>query len=80
MAVRLLALAVSVVALVSLLTGCGNSGPSVSACKKAMEAEWVAVFAQGKGRQTEPPACDGLPTATLDKLAGQVLAEHLNGL
>jgi hypothetical protein len=59
--------------LVMLLAGCGHSGPSEAACKKALKAQYATALATGR-QGHEPPECKGLSGAVLQKLAGQVMA------
>jgi hypothetical protein len=59
--------------LVMLLAGCGHSGPSEAACKKAMKGQYATALTTGR-QGHEPAACKGLSSAVLQKLAGQVIA------
>jgi hypothetical protein len=72
---RIIPAAMALAAAVAL-AGCGTtqSGPSVTACKAAMKAEYAAALSTGK-QGTEPSACKGLPSSTLTALAGQILSQ-----
>lgn len=75
---RAVAALCAVVGLSVALTACGGSGPSESACKAAMKADYATAIANpAASAATEPSACKGLPTATLQKLAGEVMDESL---
>jgi hypothetical protein len=71
---RCIAGAAAAALLVMLLAGCGHSGPSEAACKKAMRQQYATALASGKQAKGEPAECKGLPDAVLQKLAGQVLS------
>lgn len=60
--------------LAALLAGCGGgSHPSQAACKKAMKQEFAVALTAGE-QDSEPPQCEGLSAAVLQKLAGQVIS------
>jgi hypothetical protein len=63
-----------------VLTGCGGSGPSETACKQAMQASLATALAQGQSATPagKPAACNGLSDATLAKLAAEVINSALN--
>lgn len=72
-----LALAATTAAIaVSTLAACGGSHPSAAACKTALTHNYVRTLSTGT-KGSEPAACKGLPTAQIQKLAGQVVAAHL---
>lgn len=65
------------VALLSL-TACSGSTPDVAACKAAMHKQYEAATATGE-QGKRPAVCRGVDDKTLQRLAGEVITEQLNG-
>lgn len=56
------------------LAACGGGGPSPSACKDAMKADFAnALLHPAAKPASEPAACKGLSSSELATLAAQVL-------
>ena len=64
------------VALIALAaTGCGGSGPDEATCKSAMQAQYATALASPSAPPaSEPAACKGVPAATLQKYAAQIMS------
>lgn len=60
------------------LTACSGSTPDVDACKAAMHKQYEAAIATGEKGQ-RPDDCKGVDDKTLERLAGEVITEQLNG-
>lgn len=59
------------------LAGCASShsAPDTAACKAAMTSNYKYALAHPDApAATEPAACKGLPNATIQKLAGEIIA------
>ena len=64
--------AIAAVIVALMVTACGVNGPDPTACKGALQAEWVKVVA-GKGQfNADPPACEGLPESQVQRFVQQV--------
>ncbi|MFF5445478.1 hypothetical protein [Streptomyces sp. NPDC012888] len=60
------------------LAACSEAEASPKACKAAMHKQYEQAKANGK-EGSQPAACKGLDDATLQRLAGEVIQEQLNG-
>lgn len=71
-----LATAATLTAIALTATGCGGSGgPDQAACKSAMQAAYAKALASPSASPaSEPPACKGVPAATLSKYAADIIA------
>ena len=80
--VAFVAVAVSMAAVIALaiLAGCGSSGPDLAACKSAMQAQYAHALADpGAPPATRPAACKGVPDATLQKYAIEIMSTSMPG-
>jgi hypothetical protein len=69
---RALRAAIAAVIVALMVTACGVTGPDPTACKEALQAEWVKAVA-GKGHfDADPPACKGLPEAQVQRFVREV--------
>ncbi|MFD7093382.1 hypothetical protein [Streptomyces xanthophaeus] len=75
---RIRAVAVPLAAALLTLTAC-SSQPDEAGCKKAMSQQMKDATATG-AKGSQPGACKGLDDATLQRLAGEVLAEQLSAV
>lgn len=60
------------------LTACSSGEPNVAACKAAMHKQYDAAIATGE-QGKRPNDCQGVDDKTLERLAGEVITEQLNG-
>jgi hypothetical protein len=70
---------VVLVALVAL-AGCGGNKADVAACKTAMKEQYTTATADPSAPESaKPAACKGVDDATLQRLAGEIIDEALDG-
>lgn len=67
-----------VVVVVFAVAGGGSEEPDVVACKDAMRRQFDAATATGAAG-TRPEECVGVDDETLERLAGELIAERLEG-
>lgn len=61
------------------LGGCGGE-PDIAACKAAMKEQYTtATEKPDSPAATRPEACEGVDDETLQRLAGEIIAESLEG-
>lgn len=73
---------IAAAAAVVMLAGCGggSSGPDVAACKAAMKEAFATASADPSSPDaSKPAACEGVDDKTIERLAGEIVSEALDG-
>lgn len=78
---RRILVALSAVGLAVSLASCGDDTPDLEACETAMRAQLEEGMSSGSegAEAREPAECQGVPKAELERIAGELVADQLNG-